>query len=116
MRVKTNTVKMEHHPLFSLRVNVPLTALKRQRISPDSNQALSLYTLKIWPGIPLSPAIEMQELHLHLLFHSTEVMDPPAQYFETRASKKKKKKAPTHSHMLKRLFSLRVNRTRAENG
>lgn len=32
---------------------------KDRRINRDSNQALSLYTMKIWPGIPLSPAIEM---------------------------------------------------------
>ncbi|KAJ4925013.1 hypothetical protein JOQ06_003960, partial [Pogonophryne albipinna] len=54
------------------RLKVPLTAVERQRINPDSNQALSLYTMKIWPGIPLSPAIEMRGLHLHLLFLGTE--------------------------------------------
>lgn len=54
-----NTVKMEHHPLASPGLTLPLTALERQGIKPDSNQALSLYTVKIWPGIPLSPAIEM---------------------------------------------------------
>lgn len=105
MRVKTNTVKMKHHPLASLGLKLPLTALERQGISPDSNQALSLYTLKIWLGIPLSPAIEMQELHLHLLFHSTEGTAPPAQYIDALALKKKKKKAPTHSYELERLFS-----------
>lgn len=92
--MKTNTVKMKHHPLASLGLKLPLTALERQGISPDSNQALSLYTLKIWLGIPLSPAIEMQELHLHLLFHSTEGTAPPAQYIEAPALKKKKKRLP----------------------
>lgn len=57
--MKTNTVKIEHHRLASLGLKLPLTALERQWINPDSNQALSLYTVKIWPGIPLSPAIEM---------------------------------------------------------
>lgn len=57
--MKTNTVKMEPHPLASAGLKLSLTALERQGINPDSNQALSLYTVKIWPGIPLSLTIEM---------------------------------------------------------
>lgn len=45
-------------PLASSGLKLPLTALKRQGINTDSNRALSLYPMKIWPGIPLSPAIE----------------------------------------------------------
>lgn len=45
--MKTNTAKMEHHPLASPELRLPLTALERRRINPDSNQALSLYTMKI---------------------------------------------------------------------
>ena len=72
--------KIEHRALASRGLKLPLTAVERQRINPDSNQALSLYTMKIWPGIPLSPAIEMRGLHLRLLFLGTEGMAPPALY------------------------------------
>lgn len=46
MRLKTNTVKMRHRRLASLGLKFPPTAQERQGISPDSSQALSLYTLK----------------------------------------------------------------------
>jgi len=54
-----NPEQTEHHPLASAGLTLTLKALNRQGISPDTNRALSLYTVKIWPGIPLSAAIEM---------------------------------------------------------
>lgn len=62
----------------------------RKGINPDSNQALSLYTMKIWPGIPLSAAIEMRGLHLHILLRS--VWHHLHRVYRSSGLKRKKKK------------------------
>lgn len=86
---------MEHHPLASLGLKLPLTALEKG-INPDSNQALSLYIMKIWPGIPLSPAIEMRGLHLHLLLRS--VWHHLHSVYRCSGLKRKKKEKKKISH------------------
>lgn len=83
--------------------------------------ALSLYTFKIWPAIPLSPALEMQEPRLHLSFHGTEGTGFfPRKCVKISGKKKRKKEtngeASAFSFVLKWLFSWRANRTGAENG
>lgn len=57
--------------------------------------ALSLYTFKIWPAIPLSPAPEMQELRLHLSFHGTEGTAPPCASVWKSPEKKKERNKQT---------------------